>query len=610
MADIIRLLPDSVANQIAAGEVIQRPASAVKELLENAVDSGAGEIKLIIKDAGKSLIQVVDNGCGMSHIDARMAFERHATSKISKADDLFAIKTLGFRGEALASIAAIAQVEVKTRLHEDELGTCIIVEGSKVKSQNPCQCPPGTSILVKNLFFNIPARRNFLKSNTSELKHIIDEFFRVALVYKDIRFSFHNNNELLHQLPPSGIKQRIVNLFGKGYSEKIIPLEHVTSDLRMTGFIGKPEFAKKTRGEQFFFVNGRFIKHAYLNHSINSAFQELLPKDSFPTYFVYIEVDPKVIDINIHPTKTELNFQDAQLIYAALRSAVRQALGMHNVIPSIDFDTERSLDFNPPGRDRVPENPFERPKKPYNPFETSDIPPERKKSFQQKINIENWEKLYQSSGDEGDKDDRSSFLIDPDWKKDEGDEEKGNIFQLQNRFIITNVKSAIVIIDQHKAHLRILYEKYLETLKDSKPVIQSELFPENIIFSGSDVAVIDELVPELELLGFSLNKLSNTTFVVDGTPSGLKSGNIQEIFEGILDNYKKNLLELNLDKKINLARSLAANLAIRPGKKLHQEEIMKIVDELFACKVPEVTPDGDRIYAIVGVSDIQNLLES
>ncbi len=610
MADIIRLLPDTVANQIAAGEVIQRPASAVKELLENSVDSGAGEIKLIIKDAGKSLIQVVDNGCGMSHIDARMAFERHATSKISKADDLFAIKTLGFRGEALASIAAIAQVEVKTRLHEDELGTCIIVEGSKVKSQNPCQCPPGTSILVKNLFFNIPARRNFLKSNTSELKHIIDEFFRVALVYKDIRFSFHNNNELLHQLPLSGIKQRIVNLFGKGFNEKLIPLEHVTSNLKMTGFIGKPEFAKKTRGEQFFFVNGRFIKHAYLNHSINSAFQELLPKDSFPTYFVYIEVDPKVIDINIHPTKTELNFQEAQLIYAALRSAVRQALGMHNVMPSIDFNTERSLDFSPPGRDRVPENPFERPKKPFNPFETSDIPPERKKSFQQKINIENWEKLYRSSGDEGDKDDRSSFLIDPDWKKDDGDEEKGNIFQLQNRFIITNIKSAIVIIDQHKAHLRILYEKNLETLKDSKPVTQSELFPENITFSGSDVAVIDELIPELELLGFSLNKLSNTTFVVDGTPSGLKSASIQEIFEGILDNYKKNLLELNLDKKINLARSLAANLAISPGKKLHKEEIMKIVDELFACKVPEVTPDGDRIYAILGVSDIQNLLES
>jgi len=610
MADIIRLLPDSVANQIAAGEVIQRPASAIKELLENSVDSGATEIKLIVRDAGKSLIQVVDNGCGMSHIDARMAFERHATSKISKADDLFAIKTLGFRGEALASVAAIAQVEVKTRLHEDELGTCLIIEGSKVRSQTPCQCPPGTSVLVKNLFFNIPARRNFLKSNTSELKHIIDEFFRVALVYKDIRFSFHNNNELLHQLPPSGIKQRVVNLFGKGYNEKLIPLEHLTSDLKITGFIGKPEFAKKTRGEQFFFVNGRFIKHAYLNHSINSAFQELLPKDSFPTYFVYIEVDPKVIDINIHPTKTELNFQEAQLIYAALRSAVRQALGMYNVMPSIDFDTERSLDFNLPGGDRVPENPFERPKKNYNPFETSDIPPERKRSFQQKINIENWEKLYQSSGDEGDKEDKSSFLIDPDWKKDEGDEEKGTIFQLQNRFIITNIKSAIVIIDQHKAHLRILYEKYLETLKDRKPVTQSELFPENITFSGSDVAVIDELIPELELLGFSLNKLSNTTFVVDGRPSGLKSGSIQEIFEGILDNYKKNLLELNLDKKINLARSLAANLAIRPGKKLHQEEIMNIVDELFACKVPEVTPDGDRTYAIIGVSDIQNLLDS
>lgn len=610
MADIIRLLPDSVANQIAAGEVIQRPASAVKELLENAVDAGASEIKLIVKDAGKTLIQVVDNGCGMSNIDARMCFERHATSKISAANDLFAIRTLGFRGEALASIAAIAQVELKTRLHEDELGTCLNAEGSRVKSQDPCQCPPGTTLMVKNLFFNIPARRNFLKSNASELRHIIDEFFRVALVYKDIRFSFHSNNELLHQLPPSGLKQRIVNLFGKPYNEKLIPVEHNTKDLKIAGFIGKPETARKTRGEQFFFVNGRFIKHAYLNHSINSAFQELLPKDSFPTYFIYIDIDPRQIDINIHPTKTELNFQDAQLIYAALRSAVRQALGMHNIMPSIDFETERSIDFIPPSRGHMPENPFNRPKPEYNPFDTSDIPPERRKSYQQKINIENWEKLYQvSPGDDTSRQEKSG-TIDPEWQKDETDEVRNNLFQLQNRYIITNVRSALVIIDQNKAHQRVLYERYLESLKERKPVTQSELFPENITFPGSDAAVIEELVQELRLLGFSLNKLSNTTFVVDGRPSGLKKENLQQVFEGMLDNYKKNLLELNLDKKINLARSLAVNLALRSGKKLHTEEARKLVDELFACKVPEVTPDGDRTFTIVGVQDIQNLLDS
>lgn len=610
MADIIRLLPDSVANQIAAGEVIQRPASAVKELMENAVDAGATEIKLIIKDAGKTLIQVVDNGCGMSNIDARMSFERHATSKISAAEDLFAIRTLGFRGEALASIGAIAQVELKTRQHDDELGTCVKVEGSKIRSQEPCQCPPGTSMLVRNLFFNIPARRNFLKSNASELKHIIDEFFRVSLVFKDIRFSFHNNNELLHQLPVSGLKQRIINLFGKSYSEKLVPVEHITSDLKITGFIGKPEFAKKTRGEQYFFVNGRFIKHAYLNHSVTAAFQELLPKDSFPTYFIYIDVDPKVIDINIHPTKTELNFQDAQLIYAALRSAVRQALGMHSVMPSIDFETERSLDFSSPQKDQPPDNPFNKPRPPYNPFDTSDIPPEKRKSYQQKINIENWEKLYQGDVDKEKDKEGSSFLIDPEWKKEEAGDITDNIFQLQYKYIITTIKSALVIIDQHKAHMRILYEKYLEVLKNQKPLTQSELFPENITFSGSDIAIVEELLPELKLLGFSLNKLSKNTFVVDGRPSGMKNENLQEMFEGILDNYKKNLLELNLDKKINLARSLAVNLAIRPGKKLHPEEIMNLVDELFACNVPEVTPDGERTFTIIGVGDIQNLLES
>ncbi|MEI6899492.1 MAG: DNA mismatch repair endonuclease MutL, partial [Bacteroidota bacterium] len=374
MSDLIRLLPDAVANQIAAGEVVQRPASAVKELLENAIDAGASQIKLVIRDAGKTLIQVIDNGCGMSERDARMCFEPHATSKIQTANDLLTIRTLGFRGEALASIASIAQVELKTKRIEDEIGTSIQIEGTELKAQFPVTCPNGTTLSVKNLFFNVPARRNFLKSNTLELKYIIDEFCRVALVNQDKGFTLINNDKLLHQLPPSNLKQRIVALFGNQFNQKLIPVEQHSNIVSVTGFIGKPEFARKNRGEQFFFANNRFIRNPYLHHAVEQAFQELIPKDSYPTYYLYLELDPSMIDVNIHPTKTEINFQDSRSVYAILHSAVRQAIGKFNLTPTFDFESDKTFDLPPPPKDRVINQPSITVNPDYNPFEKKTRP--------------------------------------------------------------------------------------------------------------------------------------------------------------------------------------------------------------------------------------------
>ncbi|MCK4287935.1 MAG: DNA mismatch repair endonuclease MutL, partial [Bacteroidales bacterium] len=443
MTDIIRLLPDSVANKIAAGEVIQRPASAAKELLENAIDSGASAIKLIVKDAGKTLIQVIDNGCGMSETDARMCFERHATSKIQKADDLFAIRTMGFRGEALASIAAISQIEIKTKRIEDELGTSIEIEGAEVKSQNADNCPNGTSIAVKNLFFNVPARRNFLKSNTAETRHIIEEFNRIALVNPQISFSMFHNNKQVFQLYPSTLKQRIIALFGNMYKQRLVPVEQKSDIVNISGFIGKPEFAKKTRGEQYFFANNRFIKHPYLNHSVNGAFKELLPADTYPAYFLYLEVDPKMIDVNIHPTKTEVNFQDDKLIYTILRAALKQSLGKYNITPTIDFDIEGSMKFSDFPKNKVVKDPSIKPNPDYNPFETG-----KKQIYdltidnRQRSNKDNWEKLFVSDEKNSqkklideipDKNINGQKLIEPDWEQKELEQRTEKIFQIHNR---------------------------------------------------------------------------------------------------------------------------------------------------------------------------------
>jgi len=597
MADIIQLLPDSVANQIAAGEVILRPASAVKELLENAIDAGASEINLIIKDAGKTLIQIVDNGSGMSERDARMSFERHATSKIKQASDLFAIRTLGFRGEALASIAAIAQIEMRTRRHEDELGTLLEIEGSRLKNQSDCSCPAGTSIMVKNLFFNVPARRSFLKTETAELKHIVDEFFRVALVYNEVRFSLHHNQKMLYQLLPGNRKQRIVSLLGAGYNERLVPVEHITDAITITGFIGKPEFARKSRGEQFFFVNGRYIRHSYLSHSVENAYRELIPVDSLPSYFIYINTDPGTIDINIHPTKTEVNFLDSKVIYSMLRAAVRQALGLSNLLDSIDFNVERSFDFPPPGTERAIKNPFDVPPTDYNPFETSERDRIPQGAGWQKPDVRGWENLYDS------KDLFTGEASQPD--ADEG--EKNNVFQFRNEYIITGIKSGLVIIDQQRAKERILYEQFLDRIRQRQQVVQQELFPCQVSFSVSDAMLIDEMMADLNDLGFQLNKLGKNTFVITGTPAGIHDKDIQALLEGLLEQYKKNLLELDLDTSTNLARSLSASLASKMCRKLYPEEMIHLIDELFSCKVPDLTPEGKKVYTIFPLEELNRL---
>jgi DNA mismatch repair protein MutL len=602
MADIIHLLTDAVANQIAAGEVIQRPASAVKELLENSIDSGATEVQLIVKDSGKTLIQVTDNGCGMTPGDARMSFERHATSKIQDASDLFAIHTLGFRGEALASIAAVAQVEIRTRRMEDELGTKIEIEGSVFKSQLAYPCPPGTSILVKNLFFNVPARRSFLKSDSLELKHITSEFYRVALVHHDVRMSFYHNNKLVHQLIPSNRKQRIVSLMGGSYNERLVPVEQVTEALSITGFIGKPEFARKNRGEQYFFVNNRYIRHPYLAHSVESAYHELIPKDSVPSYFIYIDADPSTIDINIHPTKTEVNFLDTKVIYAVLKSAIRKALGVHNLTASIDFDVEASLDFSQNSKDRPIRNPFDRPVSDFNPFETIT---QIQGSKQRGKLPENWELLYDTGDVPITPSEQQHIETSAPEETNPGFRESA--FPVHGQYIVSSIKSGLVIIHQQRARERILFDHFMQMLQQHKPVAQQDLFPQQVAFSLSDAGIIDEIMDSINLLGFHLNKLGKNTFVVIATPSGTKDIDVQEVLESMLEQYKRNLVELNLDKMVNLARSMALSLAEKASRKLFPEEMNHLINELFSSSVPDRTPDGKKILVVIEENQIQRL---
>jgi DNA mismatch repair protein MutL len=606
MSDIIRLLPDSVANQIAAGEVIQRPASAVKELLENAVDAGGNSIELIIKDSGKTLIQIIDNGCGMSPTDARMSFERHATSKIKTADDLFRIRTLGFRGEALASIAAIAQVELKTRRIEDELGTHLIIEGSVVKSQQPCACQAGTSLMIKNLFFNVPARRNFLKSDSAELRHIIEEFQRISLVNPSISFTFINNGKPLFQLPNSGLKQRIANVMGSGNLEKLITINQETEVVKISGFIGKPESARKTKGEQYFFANNRYIRHPYLNHAVEEAFKDLIPEGYFPSYFIFLEVDPGHIDINIHPTKTEVNFQDHQSIYSTLRSAVRISIGKYSLSSTLDFDTEPIFNFNfpkdrpivVPGIDIDPEyNPFVK-----NPQSSLRLSPG---DTRQGSGNSQWEKLYEGLHQENVEQQPvgQTMTISSDFGADtKGDRD---FMQFQNRFIITRVKSGLMIIDQQAAHERILFESYLERMEKNKGMAQQQLFAQTVKLSASDTELVNELIGEISLLGFIIEPFGPNTFIVNGTPADLPDENIQELIENVLENYKKNQLGLKLDRKSNLARSMAKNLAVKPGMVLMEDEMQSLVDDLFACSVPNLSPSGKTITTLISAEEIE-----
>ena len=609
MPDIIKLLPDSVANQIAAGEVIQRPSSAVKELLENAVDAGADNVQVVVKDAGRTLIQIIDNGCGMSVTDARMSFERHATSKINEAKDLFAIRTLGFRGEALASIAAISQLELKTKKLEDELGTCIRIEGSKVIDQSPCTTSAGTSISVKNLFFNVPARRNFLKSNTSELRHITEEFLRIALVYTDIAFSLQTNNKVVYQLKKTGLKERIVAIYGNNYRERLVPLEQKSSISNLSGFIGKPEFARKTRGEQYFFVNGRFIKHPYLHHSVDNAFREILPADTYPTYFIYLETDPEKIDINIHPTKTEVNFQDQQHIYAILKSAVRQALGKFNITPAIDFDVEQSIDFRPPENLIPLTNPFDTQPSEYNPFDKNEFRPVKKQESQrEKSNRENWEKLYDTRSVQA-RSDKESSSSGPLFKPEEERNVASAIFHFAGRYIITHTAAGIMVIDQRRAHERVLYDRFLAQMESGTASSQQELFPQQLSFPHSDAEIIRDLKPDLELLGFNINELGKNTFVISGVPTDSVNKNIKELLDKLLDNYKKNLIDLNQDARTNLARSMAIHLAVKTGKLMGTEEMEALISSLLSSSMPETSPSGKKIIGMITEEELEKLLK-
>lgn len=608
MSDIIQLLPDSVANQIAAGEVVQRPASAVKELMENALDAGSSTIKLIVKDAGKTLIQVIDDGSGMSETDARMSFERHATSKIRKAEDLFSIRTMGFRGEALASIAAIAQVELKTKQAENELGVCIEIEGSDVKHQEACATSVGTSICIKNLFYNIPARRNFLKTDTVELRHIIDEFQRVAIPHPQVAFSFYSNTTEIFHLEPGSLKQRLMGIFGASYNSRLVPVEENTDVLNITGFVTKPEFAKKTRGEQFFFLNKRFIKNAYLHHAVQSAFEQLLPADSFASYFLMLEVDPKTIDINIHPTKTEVKFEDEKLIYAFLRSAVKKSLGQFNISPSLDFDQEAHL-YNMPLKpaDGIYKQPTIKVDPTYNPFKEDNHKSGASQpvSERERSNKNNWERMYTHNPYlEVKQKEAEQQTIHTDWDTPLHESNKKITYQLHNKYILSHIKTGFMVIDQQAAHERILYERIMESIEKQISATQQELFPKTVEFSIPDFELIKELHEEIQLVGFDIREFGKNMFVIHGIPADMTRHDPVVLLEGLLENYKQNLQELKSNKRENLARALARNMAVKSGKPLSQEEMNGLIDELFACKMPYSTPAGKPTITTFSMEDL------
>jgi len=588
------MLPESVANQIAAGEVVQRPASAAKELLENTIDAGATEVKLIIKDAGKTLIQVIDNGCGMSERDARMCFERHATSKIQSANDLLSIRTLGFRGEALASIASVAQVELRTRKPEDEIGTQLIIEGTEVKSHGPVSTPAGTSIQVKNLFFNVPARRNFLKSNTSELRYILDEFFRVALVHPDISFTMYNQDKVLFQLPSANLRQRIVALFGAGYNQRLIPVEQQTVMVNIGGFIGKPEFAKKTRGEQYFFANGRFIRNPYLHHAIEAAFQELIPKDSFPTYFLYLEMDPASIDVNIHPTKTEINFTDSKSIYAILQAAVRQSLGKFNLTTVLDFEQEQSMEVKPLKPGQVISQPQITINPDYNPFE-------KKRQFQPSLRFENTGKAgiippAPLSELAGQLERETARLFDHDRERLSFPH-----VQILNSYIVTETENGLMIIDQQSAHERILYE---EILRAASQKMRSAMMPVTITLSPDDSLTLKDLLGEFLILGFEISEFGNNSFILHSVPNDLGHTDFRGAVEEALESIKNDTPGKSSLKQQSIAKSFAKNAAVKRGKPLQIEEMRSIHSRLFECELPDISPSGKPTHFLMSADEL------
>jgi DNA mismatch repair protein MutL len=609
MADIIRLLSDNIANQIAAGEVIQRPASAVKELLENAIDAGSSKIDLIIKDAGRTLIQVIDNGCGMTETDARLSFERHATSKIKEADDLFNIRTKGFRGEALASIAAIAQVELKTKQHDVQLGSRIQIEGSTIIVQEPVQCANGSSFAIKNLFFNVPARRNFLKSNPIELRHIIDEVERVALPHHDIHFVYLNNGDEVMNLTPGSLRHRIVSIFGKKYNERLVPVEENTPIVSIRGFVIKPEFCKKTRGEQFFFVNNRFIKNTYLNHAVAQAYNQLLAKDQFASYFLFLEVNPAKIDINIHPTKTEVKFEDEKSMYAIINSAVRNSLGKFNIAPSLDFEQETSFQTYMP-RDKPIVPPTIKVNPDYNPFRSSahsgSTSAGTVRIQQTQAQIEANLNLLDDIGEQvGQLQVRAKFDEDDTAeRKIKSVYDSAKTYQLHNKYILTQVGTGLLMIDQQRAHRQIVFEKFLSSSLDETAIVQKLLFPQTIELDNSSYALLLEILPTLQTMGFEMENFGKNTLSVSGIPAGLAESNAEMLVEQFLEQCKNNS-HINTERQLEqIAWNMSLGASIKKGRKLTTDEMGNLIDELFACQSSNYDFKGNIIVVRISEEEL------
>lgn len=626
MSDIIRLLPDSVANQIAAGEVIQRPASVIKELVENAIDAGAQHIDVLVTDAGKSSIQVIDDGKGMSETDARLSFERHATSKIREAADLFALRTMGFRGEALASIAAVAQVELRTCVEGEELGTKLVIAGSKVESQEAISCPKGSDFCVKNLFFNVPARRKFLKSNQTELSNILTEFERIALVNPNVSFTLYHNDAELFNLPAIQLRQRIMGVFGKKINQDLLSLDVDTTMVRISGFVARPESARKKGVRQYFFVNGRYMRHPYFHKAIMDAYEHLIPVGEQVSYFIYFDVDPGNIDVNIHPTKTEIKFENEQAIWQILAAAVKETLGKFNAVPSIDFDTEGMPDI--PAFESSPYAGIQPPKTTYNPdynpFNTSAVPPS---SYSSKPSRD-WEQLYEglehhssaqhiqkSYPDDGDYFTAASMeqpvtptLYDHSEEAAMG-EKSSQHYQFKGRFILTSVKSGLMIIDQQRAHIRILYDQYLEQITRRQGASQGMLFPDIVQFPVSEVPVLQEIMEDLSYLGFELTDLGGGSYAINGIPSGIEGLNPVELIQSMVHTAMEKGGKVKEEVQSNLALTLAKAAAIVPGQVLTNEEMNGLVDGLFAVATPNYTPDGKTVLSVLQEDELEKLFK-
>lgn len=626
MSDVIHLLPDTVANQIAAGEVIQRPASVLKELVENSIDAGATSVKVIVKDAGRTLLQVIDDGKGMSETDARLCFERHATSKISSADDLFALQTMGFRGEALPSISSVSQLELRTKRREDEMGTCVEISGGKFENQSAIAAPDGTSISVKNLFFNVPARRKFLKSNTTEFSHIEKEFFRIVLVNPQTDFELYHNDKLIYQLRKGSLKERIVGVYGKGCNSQLLAMEADTEMVKIGGYVGKPETAKKQNERQYFFVNGRYMRHPYFHKAISLAYERLVPQGTTPDYYIYFEIDPSTIDVNIHPTKTEIKFENEQPIWSILLAGVKESLGKFNVVPSLDFDHGEDLysdnSFFSDGRKEPVSSLAPTIDPTYNPFNSPSGASSSYSGFKREkdSNLDNWERLYEGFESGGEPLGRtpSKWNVSDSLLEDfeevpqtsmfsEKEEEKKSCLQYKNKYVITTTKSGLVCVDQHRAHVKVLYERYKRCLEERKAVSQQLMFPLMIEVVESEVLLIEEMEDEFHSLGFDISFLGKGAISVNGIPSDCKESAVEEYLRDLLSSFKDGSYKKE-ERSDRMALRLAEKMAIRSGQYLSEEEMTSLLSRLFSLQEPEGLSDGRKILTLFTQEEIEKRL--